>query len=65
MDFWYLQVKSSNHIVRVKFWHLQSVKKFDTYKDQRSHSPSNDWQTQTGYFIPPINRTESGKARFS
>lgn len=50
--------ESSNHISRVKFWHLRSVKKFDTYKDQLSHSLGNEWQTQVGQLIPPMNRTE-------
>lgn len=54
MDFWNLYGKTSNHIWRVKFWHLQSIRKFDTYKDQHSHSPSHDWQTQPGHFIPPL-----------
>ena len=52
MDLWNLYVKTSNHISRVKFWHLQDTKKIDTYKDQHSHSPSSDWHSQTGHFIP-------------
>ena len=54
MDLWNLYVKTSNHISRVKFWHLHDIKKFNTYKYQHSHSPSSDWQTLTSYFIPPL-----------